>query len=1019
MSRELDLSAIRARLASQHGPTYWRSLEELAETPEFTDFLHREFPENASEFTDPAGRRTFLKLMGASLALAGVTGCTRQPTEFIVPYVKAPEEIIPGKPLFFATAMPHGGYATPVLVESHMGRPTKIEPNPEHPATRGGTDVYAQAAVLTLYDPDRSKTLKYRGEIRGWTDFASAITGLVAGQKPFQGAGFRLLTETTTSPTLSAQITQLLTALPAAKWIQYDALSRDNVRAGAKAAFGQDVETRYKFDQADIVLSLDADTFENDPGRLRYARDFADRRRLVAGKTDMNRLYAVESRVTNSGSKADHRVAVRQAEVEPIARAIAAALGVAGVSGGETPQGVPANWIPALVKDLQAHRGRSLVIVGDQQPAVVHQLAHLMNAALGNVGTTVEYTAPVEARPQAQIAALGELAQEMRDGKVDVLLILSANPVYTAPADLKFAEAMAKVPNRVHVGLWEDETAEQCHWHIPEAHFLEAWGDVRAFDGTITICQPLIDPIWENNKSAVEVLAACLGNGAATSVKVVRDFWEREFTAKSGAFGPLTDADGAASPSFDKFFRRVLHDGYLHGSALPVLTVAAAGTALPAASPLPGADALELTFSADPTIYDGRFCNNGWLQETPKPFNKITWDNAALISPATAERLKIANNQVVELKANGQTVRATVWLQAGQPLNTINVTVGYGRTKAGQVGNGCGHDAYVLRTSAALWAKSGVEVVPTRDSYELASAQGHFSFEGRDIIRANTLHVYKSQPDFAQHIGHKPSYETTLHGNEWKYDTGNQWGMVIDMNACSGCNACVVACVSENNIPVVGREQVRKGREMQWIRIDRYYEGDPVNPTTHDQPMMCVQCENAPCEVVCPVAATTHSTEGLNDMVYNRCVGTRYCSNNCPYKARRFNFLLFSDWTTPTLKMQRNPDVTVRSRGVMEKCTYCVQRINHARITAKLEDRPIKDGEITTSCEAACAAKAITFGNINDPESRVSAMKKEPRNYGLLEELNTRPRTTYLASVRNPNPELEPAGAASAQAEGH
>jgi molybdopterin-containing oxidoreductase family iron-sulfur binding subunit len=1009
--RELDLSAIRARLASQNGPKYWRSLDELAETPEFADLLHREFPEGASEFTDPAGRRQFLKLMGASLALAGVTGCTRQPTEMIVPYVKAPEEIIPGKPLWFATAMPHGGFATPVLAESHMGRPTKIEPNPQHPATRGGTDVYAQASILTLYDPDRSKTIKFRDEIHTWGDFTSKLGGLVAAQKALGGAGFRLLTETITSPTLASQIDELLKSMPAAKWVQYDAVGRENVRDGAKAALGQDADVRYRFDQADIVLLLDSDVLESDPGRLRYSRDFADRRRLVSGKTDMNRVYAVDSRVGNTGSKSDHRVAVRAVDVENIARAVAAGIGVAGVSGAALPASVPQNFVSALVKDLQAHKGRSLVVAGDQQPASVHHLAHLMNAALGAVGQTLEYSAPVAPlAPAAQQQTIVQLAQEMGDGKVEVLVILSANPVYTAPADLKFVEKLAKVPNRIHLGLFEDETAEQCHWHIPESHFLESWGDVRTFDGTVTIAQPLIDPIWENNKAAVEVLAALLGNGSAPSSKIVRDFWEKQYSAKSGAFGPLNDPDGQAFPTFDKFFRRALHDGYIAGSALPALTLTASGAApaAPAASTT-GADAIEITFSADPTVYDGRFANNGWLQETPKPFNKITWDNAALINPETAKKLQVEKNQVIELKANGLVVKAAVWVQPGQPLNSINLTLGYGRTKAGQVGNGAGYNAYPLRTSDALWQRTGVEVAPTREWVTLASAQGHFSVEGRDIIRAATLNIYKSEPDFAQHIGHKPDADTTLHGNPWKYE-GNAWGMTIDLNACNGCNACVVACVSENNIPVVGREQVARGREMSWIRIDRYYEGDPINPKTYDQPMACVQCENAPCEVVCPVAATVHSTEGLNDMVYNRCVGTRYCANNCPYKARRFNFLLYADWTTPTLKMARNPDVTVRSRGVMEKCTYCVQRINQARIQSKLEDRAIKDGEITPACASACPTDAIVFGNINDPESRVAAMKKEPRNYGLLEELNTRPRTTYLAAVRNPNPELEPEG---------
>jgi molybdopterin-containing oxidoreductase family iron-sulfur binding subunit len=1014
--RELDLSAIRARLATKSGPTYWRSLEELAETEEFTEFLHREFPVQASEFNDPAGRRQFLKLMGASLALAGAAGCTRQPTEMIVPYVRQPEEIIPGKPLFFATAMPHAGFATPLLVESHMGRPTKVEPNPEHPSTRGGTDVFSQGSILTLYDPDRSRTVRYRTEIRPFGEFATAVTGALTGQKTLQGAGFRLVTETITSPSLIAQIEALLQTMPSAKWIQYDAVSRDNVRMGARAALGRDVHTRYKIDQADVILSLDSDLFEQDPGRLRYSRDFADRRRLINGNTSLNRLYVVESRVSNTGSAADHRVAVKAGDVDAVARAVAAGIGVAGVSAGSLPKQVSAPWLDALVKDLQAHRGRSVVLVGEHQPASVHQLAHLMNAALGNVGATLEYTEPVEARPADQLAALRELTADMSAGKVDLLVILSANPVYTAPVDLKFTEAMAKVPLRVHLGLFDDETAEQCHWHIPESYYLEAWGDSRAFDGTITVQQPLIAPLYET-KAPSEVIAALAGQATAESGALVKTFWEQQYGAKSGAFGPLNDPDGQAFASFDKFWRRALHDGYIAGSAFAPIAVAPAGAA-PAAVEAGRADALEVTFSADPSIYDGRYANNGWLQETPKPFNKLTWDNAALVSPDDAKTLGLATTDVIEIRAQGRTVTAPVWVMPGQPAGSINLQLGYGRRRAGQVGNGVGFDAYAFRTTAAQWTIAGVEVQKTGSSYALASTQGHFNMEGRNLVRSGPLAEYQQEPEFAKHMGHRPPRELTLHNNEWKYE-GYAWGMVIDLNVCNGCNACVVACTSENNIPVVGKQQVMNGREMHWIRIDRYYEGDPQTPTIYNQPVVCMQCENAPCEVVCPVAATTHSTEGLNDMVYNRCVGTRYCSNNCPYKVRRFNFLLYQDWTTPTLKMARNPDVTVRSRGVMEKCTYCVQRINTARIQSKLEDRQIRDGEIQTACQTACATQAITFGNINDPESRVAKLKKEPREYGVLEDLNTRPRTTYLAVVRNPNPEIAPAAGGHGEATTH
>jgi MoCo/4Fe-4S cofactor protein with predicted Tat translocation signal len=1015
---ELDLSAIRARLASKQGPTYWRSLEELAETPEFTELIHREFPAHASEWNDPTGRRQFLKVMGASIALAGATACTRQPSELIVPYVKQPEEIVPGRPLFFATAMPHAGFATPVLAESHEGRPTKIEANPEHPATRGGTDVFAQGSLLTLYDPDRSKTIKFRGEIRPWTEFTAQMTGAIGGQKMLGGAGFRLLTETITSPTLAWQITEFLKTLPGAKWTVWDPITRDNARAGAKAALGQDVETRYRFENADVILALDSDLFEHSPGRLRYAKDFIDRRRLLKGDQKMNRLYAIESRISLLGAKADHRLPVKASDIEAVARGIASRLGVAGVSGEALPPAANERFIAALVKDLQAHHGRALVIAGDQQPASVHHLAHLMNAALGSVGQTVEYTAPVEAKPMNQLQGLKELAEDMEAGKVDMLVILSSNPVYTAPADLKFGERMSKVNMRVHLGLFDDETAELCHWHIPEAHYLEDFGDVRAFDGTVSIVQPLIAPLYDGCRSAHQIFAAFAGKGGDKTHDIVKGFWENEFKSP-GKFGTMQDPDGKAFPSFDKFWRRTLHDGYIAGSALPVLTVTPSGGA-PAVSAgaRAGADAVEITFDADSTVYDGRFGNNGWLQETPKVVNKITWDNTAILAPKYAERLGLKDQQVIEIRAHGVSVRVPVSIVPGQPDQSINLQLGYGRRRAGQVGNGIGYNAYPLRTTDGPWTLVGAEVVATRETYRLAHTQGHFNMEGRHIVRSATLADYVADPEFAPKLDPTPRREETLHGNQWSYDKGYQWGMSIDTNACIGCNACMVSCTSENNISVVGKDQVLMSREMHWIRVDRYYEGDLDNPQMHNQPVPCQQCENAPCEVVCPVAATSHSSEGLNDMVYNRCVGTRYCSNNCPYKVRRFNFLLYADWTTPTLKMARNPDVTVRSRGVMEKCTYCVQRINHARIDAKVEDRTIRDGEVQTACQNACPVNAITFGNINDPEAQVTKLKQEPRNYGLLEELNTRPRTTYLASVRNPNPELEPAGAKPAETHG-
>jgi molybdopterin-containing oxidoreductase family iron-sulfur binding subunit len=651
-----------------------------------------------------------------------------------------------------------------------------------------------------------------------------------------------------------------------------------------------------------------------------------------------------------------------------------------------------------------------------------------MNQALGNAGQTVVYTQTPEVVASEQTAALRTLAEEMDGGRVDVLIVIATNPVFGAPPDLRVGQRMNKVQLRVHMGLHFDETAANCHWHIPETHFLETWSDARASDGTVSIVQPLIAPLYEN-RSPHELLAVLAGQADRTPLDLVRSFWQQAWEGRAaGAWGGLVRADGTQFPGFDAFWRQVVHDGFIPGTAFPAKAVTASGTVpAPTTASLPAADALEITFHPDPKVWDGRFANNGWLQELPDPVMKTAWDNAAVVSPATAGRLGLETGyfigtlgirqatELVMLRYKGQEIRIPVWVLPGHPDNSVAVAIGYGRTRAGRVGNGVGVDVNPMRTSDALWMGAGAEVRGTGESFPFACTQGHFAIEGRNMVRAAALATYQHEPEFARHMEHTPDDRTTLHGN-WKYDS-YAWGMSVDLNACVGCNACVVACQAENNIPVVGKDQVTRQREMHWIRIDRYYVGGVDNPEMYFQPMLCQHCETAPCEVVCPVAATAHSDEGLNEMVYNRCVGTRYCSNNCPYKVRRFNFLLYSDWYTSSLKMQRNPDVTVRSRGVMEKCTYCVQRINSARIDALREDRRIRDGEIVTACEAACPAQAIVFGDINDPASRVTRLKKEPRSYGVLAELNTRPRTTYLAAVRNPNPELAPAGRHEAAAE--
>jgi len=984
----IDLAAIRERLANTKGQQYWRSLEELAETEEFRWFLHNEFPRQASVFGEGVDRRQFLKLMGASLALAGLNACTRQPTENIMPYVRQPEEVIPGRPLFFATALPLGGVGCGVLVESHMGRPTKVEGNPDHPASLGATDIFAQASVLGLYDPDRSQVVTQIGEIRTWAAFRAAIEAALDGLKAQRGAGLRILTETVTSPTLANQLRELQSDLPLAKWDQYEPINRDNSRAGARLAFGEYVETRYAFDKAAVILSLDADFIGTLPGHLRYVREFTANRKVAGERAEMNRLYAVESCPTNTGAIADHRLPMRASEVEDFARAVAAEIGMQV----RTPAGVEshAKWIKAVARDLVRHRGTSLVIAGDEQPPAVHALAHAMNQSLGNVGQTVIHTASVEANPIAQTDSLRELVTDMAAGKVALLIILGGNPVFTAPADIPFREALAKVPLSVHLSQYHDETSELCHWHVPEAHPLESWGDTRAYDGTITIMQPLIAPLYEG-KTAYEVIALFSKMPTQSSHDVVRAFWKNQ--------RPGVDPD--------RFWRKSLNDGVVADSALPAKTVAlrADWDQAQPQRPKPKAGTLEIIFRADPTLHDGRFVNNGWLQELPKPITMLTWDNAALMSPATAQRLGVTSEDVVELQYGGRTLRAPVWVVPGHAPEAVTVHLGHGRVRAGKVGEGTGFNAYLLRTSNAPWFATGLEVRKVGERYPLATTQSQYGMEGRHLVRVGTLEEYRAHPEFAREMEEEPPQSLSLYPDEHPYPD-YAWGMTIDLSSCVGCRACEIACQAENNIAVVGKTEVGRGHQMHWIRVDRYYAGDLDNPATYHQPVPCMQCENAPCEVVCPVGATTHSSEGLNDMVYNRCVGTKYCSNNCPYKVRRFNWFLYSDMTTESLKLLRNPDVTVRSRGVMEKCTYCVQRINEARMTAQKEDREVRDGEIVTACQQACPADAIVFGNINDANSRVAQLKKEPRNYSLLGELNTRPRTTHLARLRNPNPEL-------------
>ncbi len=972
-----NLDFIQKNLERAKGAGYWRSLDELFSADGFKDYLHREFPRQASEWLDDEGRRNFLKIMGASLALAGLSACTKQPTEEILPYVEAPEKLIPGKPLYYATAFPTSGVANPVLVETHEFRPTKVEGNPQHSASNGAADVPTQASILGLYDPDRLQTVNYIGEVRSYPAFLLALVNALEKQKAGNGAGIRILTETVTSPTLYAQLQDVLKLYPSAKWYQWEPAGHGR-RDGSQLAFGQYVNTVYKFDQADVVLSIDANFLGSGPGGVRYARDFASKRVLRGGAQTQSRFYAVESTPTSTGSKADHRLPLKPSEITPFVRSLAGAVG-GGSTGGS-------KFLQAVVQDLQGAKGKSIVIAGDDQSAEVHALVHYINQTLGNNGTTVMLTASLESKPVDQNADLQSLVQDLNSGQVDLLLVFGGNPVLTAPPEVNFRGAIQKAKMRVRLGQYTDDTSDLCQWVIPEAHAYEMWSDAPAYDGTMTIMQPMISPLY-GGKSAHDILIAFTETPEKSGYQIVRDYWN----------GKHTGAD------YDTWWRRSVHDGFIKDSAAAAVNATAK---MPAAQATPAAGSgYEVSFHFDPYILDGRHANNAWLMELPRPVTRLTWDNAVVMSKKTADDLKLTDEDRVEVSVNGASVWGAVWRVPGQPDGAIALSLGYGQTQLGRAANGAGFDAYPLRRLANAQYAPGAQVRKLGERFRLAAVQHHFLMEGREPVKTASLEEYKKDPIFAQKESELPPKGLTIFPQEWKYE-GYAWGMAIDLTACVGCNACVVACQAENNIAVVGKEQVLNTREMHWIRIDRYYKGSEDNPEAFFQPVACQHCESAPCELVCPVAATEHDAEGLNNMVYNRCIGTRYCSNNCPYKVRRFNFLLFSDWETESYKLQRNPDVSVRSRGVMEKCSFCVQRINYAKITAEKQDRKVQDGEIVPACAATCPSEAIMFGDLNDPNSRVTQWKKEKTNYSLLGELNTRPRTTYLAEVRNPNPAL-------------
>ncbi len=1013
---------------------YWRSLEELAGRPEFSRHLAAEFPDAADVRQDGLSRRRFLQLMSASLALAGLAGC-RWPEEKIVPFAHRPEGYVPGETRQFATSLEIAGVAAGLLVTSYDGRPIKVEGNPEHPCSLGAADVFAQASILELYDPDRSQTVVQRSGHQvlnqDWEAFAVFAKQHFAELEPQKGQGLAVLVEATTSPSVARLREELLARMPQTRWYEYEAVSTDSEREGTVMAFSEPHRVRLDLSGARAIVAFDVDLLRGHPTALHNARQLARSRHPDAEQ--MSRLYAFESGYSLTGVMADHRFPTPTCQVPIVAACLAAELFLNQDLALPPNTGYVAHLLrpfldhplrpaatAAVARDLLASRGASLLAAGPTQPPFAHALCFLMNAALENVGRTVHLRADPELRPYHH-RAMGNLVYRMSRGQVTTLLILGGNPAYDAPGNLpggvSFAEALGKVGTSIHLSLYRNETSRACTWHLPRAHALEAWSDLRNPDGSLAAAQPLIEPLY-GGRTPAELLSLLLEQPARTAHDLVR----RAFHQETGGRGEVPADD----PDFEARWQAFLRAGWLAGSAAPEVPARFR-------SPLVGPNLtkglqeaqelgrvrldrnnLELVFAPDGKLFDGRFANNAWLQELPDFLTKLTWDNAALLGPATAAALGVGQGDVVRLQWEGRQAELPVYVLPGQAAWSVTVLLGYGRTAAGRVGDGVGVDVNGLRHGLKFWGGPGLRLTRSGRRHNLACTQDHHAIDtlGADerrqrigpLVREADLAEYREHPDFAVHLG--PHHPPLVSLWQERRSEGHRWGMAIDLNSCIGCNACVVACQAENNIPVVGKKQVGKGREMQWLRLDRYFRGEPENPRVAHQPVACVQCENAPCEQVCPVAATVHSEEGLNVMVYNRCVGTRYCSNNCPYKVRRFNFFNYQKHLTETQKMAYNPEVTVRSRGVMEKCTYCVQRIQKAKIRAKNERRILGDGEIVPACAQTCPTQAIVFGDLNDPASRVAGLQAEQRAYRMLAELNVKPRTAYLARVRNPNPEL-------------
>ena len=963
------------------GRKYWRSLDQLYQTSEFQSWLQSEFPSVAEEQLDEPSRRNMLQLMAASFGLAGLTAC--RPVTHFLPNAKGIEEYIPSRAMFYNTAMTLGGNAVGLTVKTVDGRPVKIEGNPNHPLSLGKTKSFHQASVLSLYDPDRVLAVRNGDHDSTWEAFEAAAREQMAGAGT--GAGVRFLSGFINSPSVASIRKAALAKYPAAKWIEYEPVLTCETAANTLP--------KHDYSTAEVVVALDSDFLGIDSTSPLSTKQYASKRGQVDNGGTMNRLYVVESQMSVTGGAADHRFRLKSSQIGAFASALLAAVQqsasplkiVGQAAGGD-------QILAAMAKDLLANRGKGIVVAGPRQPAGVHAVVQQINQALGNNGAGVANLRGMTEQTRPQLEALRELSTEMANGQVSTLIITCWNPAYTAPADLEFAANLKKVANVFYLAQDMDETAQFAKWVIPAAHYLESWGDAVAADGTVSIQQPAIEPLW-GGKTPAEFVAALTGFPERTAYDIVRNYW----TAALGG---------------DKAWRSALHSGLVPANAATASATGFSAVSNAPAAPSDSGSGYEVVFVPSYHTFDGRFANNGWLQEAPEPMTTLVWDNAALVSTADAKKLGVDRGDVISIERNGRKIEAPVIVQPGQCEGSITLSVGHGREHVGRVGKGSGVNAYAIRTTDAFGFGTGFNVSKTGRAYPLSTTQDHHSMQEpltgniRPVVREATVEEYRKEPHFAEEMVEHGKLQS-LYG-EYDYSKGQQWGMVIDLNACTGCNGCMVACQAENNIAVVGKDQVARGREMHWIRLDRYFVGEPENPRVASMPMMCVHCETAPCENVCPVAATVHSPEGLNDMVYNRCVGTRYCSNNCPYKVRRFNYLNWREDTTDVEKSVLNPDVTVRMRGIMEKCTYCVQRIQNTKIDLRAEGRRwIKDGDMQTACQQACPADAIVFGNLNDNDSQVSKLKNSPRNYALLAEINTKPRGTFLAKLRNPNPDLE------------